>query len=296
MTLRDLEIFCEVCDTGNMTAAAEKLRISQSSISQVITGIEKEYGILLFERFSKKLYITEFGHILRDYAAHILFSFNEMQDRLRGFGIIKAICVGASVTVGTHILPEITKRFSEVRPDVKIKAVVANTHIIEEQILENKLDFALVEGNVFSPHIVSIPFLDDELVLVCGRASPLYCKKSIRKEELSELPYIIREEGSGTRELFSSVMNANGIPWEPIWICNNAEGIKNAVIAGIGVTVISRMLLEKELRSGELHIVNIENVEFKRKFKIIYYSNKYLSEPIRQFIGMVSKNFSCCGK
>lgn len=292
MTLRDLEIFCTVCDTNHMTAAAERLHISQSSISQVIADIENEYGIRLFERFSKKLYITESGHLLNDYARHVLFSFHEMNDRMRGAGVIKSIHVGASVTVGASLLPKITKDYSKIQPDVKIQAVVDNTSVIEEQILKNDLDLALVEGNVCNSHIVSMPFTDDELILVCGRSDPLYQKKIISKEEFSNLPFIIREPGSGTRELFSGVMNANGISWEPVWVCNNAEGIKNAVIAGIGVTVISRRLLEKELQSGELHAVKIEGIEFKRKFKIIYHRNKYLSDPILQLIELLKIMFS----
>lgn len=146
MTLRDLEIFCAVCDENNMTAAAEKLYISQSSISQVIANIENEFGVKLFERYSKRLYITESGRILQDYARHVLFSFNEMQDKLRGYGAIKVIHVGASVTIGTNLLPEITKVFSEFQPNVKIAAFVGNSSVVEEKILKNDLDFALVEG------------------------------------------------------------------------------------------------------------------------------------------------------
>lgn len=284
MTLRDLEIFCAICDADSMTAAAEQLHISQSSVSQAIANIEREYDVRLFERFSKKLYITGTGRLLRDYAQHILFSFQEMTDRLRGSGVLHTLHVGASITVGACLLAAIARDFAAVQPDVKIEAVVDNTSVIEEQILKNELDLGLVEGTVHSPYIVSTPFRDDELVLACGRFHPFYGKKFIGKEELSGLPFIVREKGSGTRELFVSVMNANGIPWAPIWVCNNAEGIKNAVIAGIGVTVISRMLLEKEVQSGDLHIVKIDGMEFKRKFHIIHHRNKYLSEPIRQFI------------
>lgn len=284
MTLRDLEIFCAVCDTGSMTAAAGRLHISQSSISQVIANIETEFGVRLFERFPKRLYITEAGRLLQDYARHVLVSFYEMTDRLRGSGVPHTLRVGASVTVGTCLLAAIVQNFASIRPDVRVEAVVDNTSAVEEQLLKNGLDLGLVEGTVRSPYLVSAPFMDDELVLACGRSHPLYGKKVIGRKELSGLPFIVREEGSGTRELFVSVMNANGIPWAPVWVCNNAEGIKNAVIAGIGVTVISRMLLEKEIQSGDLRTVLIDGIEFKRKFNIIYHRNKYLSDPIRQFI------------
>lgn len=284
MTLRDLEVFSAVCDTNSITAAAEQLHISQPSASQVIADIEKEYGVRLFERFSKKLYITETGRLLQDYARHILFSFHDMEDRLRGSGIMHTIHVGASVTIGTCLLSIITQNFNRIQPDIRIEAVVDNTSIIENQILKNDLDLGLVEGNVHHPKIVTTPFMDDELVLVCGKSHPFYGRKVIGKKELANLDFIIREEGSGTRELFVSVMNANGISWAANWVCNNAEGIKNAVAAGIGVTVISRMLVGKETAAGELYILKIDGIEFKRKFNIIYHCNKYLTDPIRQLI------------
>jgi Transcriptional regulator len=284
MTLRDLEVFIAVCETNNITAAAERLHIAQPSASQVIAGIEKEYGVRLFERFGKRLYITEAGRLLQDYARHILFSFYEMEDRLQGSGIIHTTHIGASVTVGTCLLSTITQNFRKVQPEIRIEALVDNTRIIENQILNNQLDLGLVEGNVHHPQIMATPFMDDELVLACGKTHPLYGKKMIGKKELSSLDFIVREEGSGTRELFVGVMNANGIPWTAAWVCNNAEGIKNAVIAGIGVTVISRMLLDKESTAGDIHILAIDGIEFKRKFNIIYHHNKYLTEPIRQFI------------
>lgn len=296
MTLRDLEIFCAVCDTNNMTAAAERLHISQSSVSQVITNIEKEYGICLFERFSKNLYITETGRLLQDYARHLISSFDEMTDRLHGFGVVHTIRVGASVTIGACLLTKIVQNFSKINPDVRIEAVVDNTSTIEEQILKNDLDVGLVEGNIHNSNLRSIPFMNDELVLVCGRSHPLYRKSIITQKELGGLPFIIREKGSGTRELFSSVMNASGVPWHPIWVCNNAESIKNAVIAGIGVTVISKMLLENEIKSADLHIVKIEDLTFKRDFHLVYHQNKYLSEPLRQLIDSClnsKKDLSC---
>ncbi len=284
MTLRDLEIFSAVCDTNNITAAAERLRISQPSVSQVIANIEQDFGVRLFERFSKKLYITESGRLLQDYARHILFSFYEMEERLRGSGVTHRIRIGASVTVGACLLSAITKNFAGLQPEIQIKAVVDNTSVIENQICANDLDLGLVEGNIHHPNIVATPFMDDQLVLVCGKSHPLYSKPIIGKKGLSNLAFIVREEGSGTRELFVSVMNSHGIPWEVTWVCNNAEGIKNAVIAGIGVTVISQMLVSKEIADGDLHLIKIDGMEFKRKFHIIYHCNKYLTDPIRQLI------------
>ncbi len=283
ITLRDLTVFIAVCDCGSITAAAAKLRIAQPSVSQVIADIEAEYQVKLFERLSKKLYLTDEGWKLLNYARHITELFLEMERDLHGSGGSRVLRVGASVTIGTCLLSGLTLQYLAANPEIRLEAVVDNTRIIEELILGNRIDFGLVEGSVHHREIVSRPFMDDELVLVCGKSHPLYGRPAIARAELAGLQFIVREEGSGTRELFASVMAANAIPWRPAWVCNNAEGIKNSVSAGIGVSVISRLLVAGEVQSGALGIVRIDGLDFKRQFNLIYHKNKFLAEPIKRF-------------
>jgi len=286
MTLRHLKIFITVADLGSMTAASEALFIAQPTVSQAVSELENYYGVKLFDRLSRRLYITEIGKQLLSYARHITALFEEIEQAMKNpdkSGIIK---IGASVTFGTYLLPKLVNEFANSYPSLQIKAVTKNTKDIESLITKNAIDFGVVEGVVHTPDIVSTAFMDDELVLVCGRSHPLYKAKSISPFDLSKLNFIVREQGSGTRELFESIMATNDIKWQLVWECNGSDGIKSAAINGIGVAVISQRLVENEVKAEELCTIKVDDLDFKRKFSIIYHKNKYLTEAMKAFFDL----------
>lgn len=286
MTLRHLKIFITVADCGSMTAAAKAMFITQPTVSQAVSELENYYGVKLFDRLSRRLYITEIGKHLLSYARHIIALFDEMEQAMKNPDLIGILKIGASVTVGAYLLPQLVHEFVNTYPSLQIQAVIKNTKDIEGLILKNVVDFGVVEGVVHNPDIVSTAFMDDELVLVCSMRHPLNGAKSISRFELSQLDFIVREQGSGTRELFESVMAANDINWRLVWECNGSDGIKSAVKNGIGVTVISKRLVEDEVKAKELCIIKVDDLDFKRKFSIIYHKNKYLTEAMKVFFDM----------
>jgi len=287
MTIRNLEIFVKVADCGSMTAAAEQLFIAQPTVSQAVSELEDHYGIRLFDRLSKRLYITEDGKNLLNYARHIISLSEEMdmamKDREKS-GIIK---VGASLTVGAELLPRLVNRFAKEYEKVKIHAVVKNTTEIENLILRNEIDLALVEGIIHNSNILSRPFMDDELVLVCGKAHPLYGEGNIILQEAVKYDFVVREQGSGTRELFESAMISHSASWNMIWECNGSDSIKSASVSGIGIAVISKRLVEQELNSGDLCIITIPGLDLRRKFSIIYHKNKYITGTMKAFMELI---------
>ena len=284
MTLRHLTIFLCVCDEGNMTAAGAKLYIAQPSVSQAIGELEKYYNIKLFERLGRKLFITMAGQKLMTYARHIVHLSKEAEDAMREINQNGVIRIGASVTVGTCILNDIIVEFSKHNPYVKIISAVNNTKIIEGMLMTDELDIGLVEGKIHSPGIKSQPFMDDELVLVTGTSHPLAKKTRVKLADIDNVDFIVREEGSGTRELFESVMASKSLNWQVAGVYNNAETIKNFISAGLGISVISRMAVEKEVNRKELVIINIEGLSFKRQFLIVYHKNKFISPILQKFI------------
>ena len=191
MTFRHLKIFIAVAQTGSMSAAARELYIAQPTVSQVIAEIENEYGIRLFERLSRRLYITREGRQLLDYARHITALFEEMERDLHYASRNRTLRVGATITVGSCVLPALVARFEAENPSDTVEVLVDNTRVIEEKILSSELDFGLVEGDVTEPDLLSRPVLRDELVLICAegirsaaglgspwqtwKASPLCC-------------------------------------------------------------------------------------------------------------------------
>ena len=289
MTLRHLKIFITVADLGSMTAAAKALYIAQPTVSQSISELEDYYGIKLFDRLSKKLFITEKGSQLLSYARHITDLVNEMEYVMKNPDKSGTIKVGASLTIGTYLLPELVNEFIRQYPFWQVKAVTKNTQDIEQLIIRNEIDFAVVEGMVHTPDIIANPFMEDDLLLVCGRKHKLYGIRSISLGELSGLRFIVREKGSGTRELFENMMAMNEIKWQPDWECNCSDVLKSAAVSGIGVAVISKLLVKKELETGELSGIKIDNIDLKRKFSVIYHKNKFLTNGMKAFMDLCYK-------
>ena len=289
MTIRHLKIFLAVVDTGSMTKAAKSLYITQPSVSQAIMEIEEYYNIKLFERLSKKLYITEAGEEFLSYARHIISLYEDMEQRMGQTRETSTLRIGASVTIGTHLLGQLSKEFLKNNKDVQIEAIVDNTSVIENKVLNSEVDFGLVEGIIHSEDIVNIPFMEDNLILICSPNHPMINKPYITLEELSQEELILREAGSGTRELFENTMLTQGQSLNIKWICNNSEAIKNAVMADMGISIISKMSVMREIEGGELHTIPIDGIKFKREFNIIYHKNKYVTEVMEKFWGICAR-------
>lgn len=289
MTLRNLRIFLAVADCGSMSEAAKKMNIAQPSVSGTIGEIEEQYGVRLFERLGRRLYITPTGTQLREYARHILSMYDAMEQRLKNADETDMLRVGATVTVGTCILGGVLQQYISETKNQPPQVVVDNTRVIEQHLLKSRLDVAVVEGKITSPDLVTQFMMYDPMVLVCASdRNPFGSKKSVRLADLRDIPFILREKGSGTREVFESVMPHINIQW----VCNNSEAILRGVEMGFGMTVISRRLASERLRSGALTELRVADAELNRQFHIVWHKNKYLSESMKQFINTCAR----CGE
>ena len=280
MTLRHFKIFVAVCDTMNMTSAAETLFMSQSAVSQAIAELEAHYGVRLFERLSRKLYLTQAGHRLLSYALHIIRMNTDVENEMKTLHENASIRIGASVTIGAHVLPKLVSLFNRMNPQTDIEVFEDNTERIENLILHDQVDIGLVEGETSSPDVLNRAFMNDELVLICAANHRFANLPFIEPYELEQERFIIREKGSGTRKTFEDKMSSNHLTWKAIWTCNNADTIKMAVAEGLGISVISKRAVVNEVSSGLLCQTAIKGIRFKRQFKIIYHKNKYFTEPI----------------
>ena len=284
MTIRHLQIFVAVADCGKMRAAAERLHISQPSVSQAVRELESYYNIKLFERLSQRIYITETGKKLLPYARHIIDSFETMEGFINDTSAGNVIRVGGSVSVGTRLLPPMIKSLENEVPDVDVCVIVDNTAAIEGKIQRSELDIAVVEGIVRSDELVKKDIYDDELVLVVGPEHELFNHPGIKLKELTKHALISRESGSVERNQFEQFLLAHDIKMKNKWSCSNTETIKKAVLNGEGIAILSRMVIEKEIAAGEVRVLNVENTRMKRKIKLIYHKNKYISQSMKQFI------------
>lgn len=287
MNIRHLKIFITVADCGKMSVAAEKLYISQPSVSQAIKEIEDYYGIKLFERLSKKLYITENGRLLLKYARHIVQSFDEMEAHLKNTGENISLRIGATVTVGTKLLSDIISRFEKNYKDVDTKITINNTNVIENLILNSDLDIGIVEGYVDNKDIIKKPIYKDNMVLVAGRNHKFYDRGAITIEELNGEDMIFREPESGSRQIFDNVLHDNNIEVNVKWNSTNTESIKEGIINGHGVGVLSTLMIQEEVKNGTLHIIDIDKVNISRDICVIYHKNKFISDHLKNFMGSI---------
>ena len=283
ITERHLRVFYEVCKHMNMTKASKELFVSQPAISKTIHDIEQDYGVKLFERWNKQLYLTPEGATLYEYskqAVNLLAAIDKSMQARNGKDIIR---VGASITIGTSILGEIAADFCAEHPSVKIEALVDSTPVIEQALLQGQIDLSFVEGRLASPEIKSETVGCTDIVLVVGRTHELYGQEGITLEDLSGRDFIVREKGSRTREKFSMEMERNNIRWNPAWECHNTQTIKNAVDAGLGIGVLSKLSVRKRLESGRFRALNVFDKPLELYIRMAYAENKYFSQNLTAF-------------
>ena len=242
MTIRHLRIFSAVAECGTMHAAARKLYLAQPAISTAISELEKHYHVKLFERLSKKLYITSEGKQFLFYANHILSLFNELEQQMNNSSAQAELKIGATITIGTCIIHHILNEFYTFYPNANVQVY-------------------------------------DEMILVCSPVHPFARTGQATLEEISLEKYIAREP-SVANELFVEYMSLHNLSVRYSWFCNNSETTKQAVANNYGVTVISRRIVAQELKSGALREVNIKDCQLIRKFQMLYHKNKFFSNPL----------------
>lgn len=289
MTIRHLRIFVTVVDCGKMRQAAELLYISQPSVSQAIQELENYYSVKLFERLAQKLYLTESGQKLLPYARHLIDSFDTMNVMMKNEGFSKTLRIGGSVSVGTYLLNDLIDELEKVDSDIELQIEVNNTSTIENMIKDSRLDVGIVEGVVTSQELIKIPICKDELVIIVGKAHHLYHKESVELSELQEEVWVSREKGSMSRNQYEQLLIERNYRMNHQWCCTSTETIKQAVIRGRGIAIISMMVIERELLDGVLRILPVKDVKVARDIQLIYHKNKFISQPLQHFIEICKK-------
>lgn len=287
MTIRHLKIFLAVCDGGcNTTRAAEALTMAQPAVSLALKELEQYYGVVLFDRVGRHLQITAAGKRLWEYASHITSLFDDMEKGMRDWDTFGLLRVGASITIGSQFLPNYVKAFYARHPGTEIRAVIEPSDRLEAQILSSDLDLALMEGMSHSPSLESEEYMEDHLVVICPARGRFVQGQTLTQEEFRSQKLLLREPGSGTRETFQRVMEEAGLSVEPIWEAMSTTALVNAVINGLGITVLPHRMVLGPLSKGLVISVRVEGLEFRRKYYIVRHRAKYLTASARAFLDL----------
>ena len=291
MTIRHMIIFRTVCENGyHSTKAAEVLHMTQPAVSLAIKELEQYYGVRLFDRIGRRLQITEAGQHFLQYAIHISDLFSDMETGLRDWDSKGILRIGASITIGSQFLPNYVKAFSEICPGIDVRVTVEQTERLEQKILANELDCALIEGVAHDTNIVSEAYMEDHLSVICGSDKGWTQGQNITIEEFEKQHFLLREKGSGTREVFDRIIAQAGIHIVPTWEAMSTTALVNAAINGLGISVLPHRMVLPALKQGLICTVKVQDLVFSRNFHIIYHKDKFLTASVKQFISLC-KNY-----
>ncbi len=285
MTLRHMNIFRAICENGyNTTKAAEILHMTQPAVSLAIKELEQYYGIVLFDRIGRRLRITEAGQHFLEYATHISSLFYDMEKELRDWDSFGILRVGASITIGSQFLPSYVKAFYNRYPGTEIRALVAPSDELERKILSNELDLALIEGIAHEPSIYSEEYMEDRLTVIFPANGSFRHGQQLSLDEFRRQKFLLRERGSGTREVFDRVTESAGFSATPVWEAMSTTALINAVINGLGISVLPSRMVLGPIEKGLVTAVSVEGLDFRRSFRIIYHKDKYLTSSAKRFL------------
>lgn len=291
MTLRHMIIFRTVYESDcNSTKAAERLHMTQPAISLAIKELEQYYGVRLFDRIGRRLKITDSGMLFLQYAIHITDLFEDMETGLRDWDSKGILRVGASITIGSQFLPGYVKAYAEICPGIDVRVVVEQSDSLEHKILTNALDFALIEGIPVDSRIVAETYMHDQLCVLCSPDKGWKQGQTITQEEFKKQRFLLREKGSGTRDVFDQVTARAGLHIVPAWEAMSTSTLINAAVTGLGIAVLPERMIQPALKSGRIITVNVENLDFRRSFYIIRHKDKFLMPAANKFISLCKGN------
>lgn len=287
-TLKQFKTFITVADYKKMSEAAKKLYISQPTVSQAISDLEKEYQTQLFERFPKELKITPAGQLLLNSAREIVAIQEHLEQSMKGINAMRPLRIGATLTIGNTLMGMLVEKLIQKHPDLDVTVYVESTKVIEHKLIHNELDIALVEGIIVCQNILTKPVLEDKLCIICGNKHPFAYKTSICIEDLRNQNFIMRTKGSGTREIFENIMLIHHIPFATKWECSSRCAIVDAVRHNLGLGVLSCRCVAEYVEKGDIIVCPIENVSMKRYFYLCHNLCRTFSSQMRNFADMVT--------
>jgi len=269
-----LKVFYTVALRLNFTKAATELYITQPAVSKHIQELEETYKTKLFERNGSKIALTAAGKILLKYTKSIFDIYREKDFEMSSFnkerqGLLR---LGASTTISQYIISPVLAHFHQKQKDIKVNLLNGNTEQIENALINKEIEVGIVEGQSKNQSIKYIPFLKDELVLVCNSKNPLVKQNEISVSDLKSMKFITRERGSGTLEVIEFALKKAGLKFSDLQIemqLGSTESIKSYLLNSDCFAFMSIHAVSKELKNKELIVLDVDNLLIERFFYII---------------------------
>ncbi|KFC80297.1 DNA-binding transcriptional regulator YeiE [Buttiauxella agrestis] len=281
ITLRQLEVFAEVLKSGSTTQASQMLALSQSAVSAALSDLEGQLGVQLFDRVGKRLVVNEHGRLLYPRVVGLLEQAIEVEQLFKEDN--GAIRVFASSTIGNYILPEMIAHYRRDFPTLPLEMSVGNSQDVINAVADFRVDIGLIEGPSHMTELVTEPWLEDELVVFAPPDAPLL-QQPVTLDTLAKQPWILREKGSGTREIVDYLLLSHLPQFHLGMELGNSEAIKHAVRHGLGISCLSRRVIAEQLESGSLVEVPVPLPRLVRTLYRIHHRQKHISNALLRFL------------
>ena len=296
LTLRQLQIFCSVAEHGSTTAAAAAVALSQSATSAAINELERMLGLELFDRFGKRLLLNDNGRSLLPQARVVLDGASAIQRWAReGETQLGAMRIGASTTIGNYLLPAILAGFERshahsARGTWQVQVEIANVARIVDGVAAFELDFGLIEGPCHHSELDVLPWFEDELMVVAGAGDPIIRRRGrVPIQVLREATWLLREPGSGTREIVNALLIPHLHHLKSGIEFGNSEAIKRATANRLGITCLSRAVVQDFLQSGALVALRTELPPLTRRLLMVIHRRKLRTHGLTKLLGYLDK-------
>jgi DNA-binding transcriptional LysR family regulator len=291
MNRNHLALFQAVAHAGSISGGAAAVRVSQPAVSRQIAELENELGVRLLDRLPRGCRLTEAGSILADYASRWQSLEKEAARAIEEYRGLKRgrLTVGASLTIGGYLLPGMLAEFHRRFPEIELQVEIGNTERINKALLAGTIELGLTEGPLEAEELESTVFFQDELVPIAPPDHPLLKKGGVTAREICREPILLREEGSGTRAVVERALRRRGITVQPLLSLASPEAIKNAVAEGMGVAIVSRLIVSLEVQAGSLGIIPVKDLSILRPLHLQRVRGRSLSPALAKFLEVVEK-------
>ncbi|GLI19779.1 LysR family transcriptional regulator [Tepidanaerobacter syntrophicus] len=289
MNIDFLKAFAAIAKTGSLTQAAEELFITQPALSQQIKQLENYFSIQLLERSNRGTSLTDAGRLLYDYSVRITDLFSELESKMDSLraSVEGSLTIGATSVVGGYAVPCSIFIFKEKYPETNLKLKVGNQTQVISDLKDEIVDVAVIEGDRVSGPFAIEEIATDDMTVIVPNKEPWNGKKYLLPEDFVKQPLIMREHGSGTRQVVENCLSSAGIDISSLNIVmelSSVDSIKAAVEAGHGISIMSKLALKKELHNKTLKAVDIKGITLKQKIYLAYKTEKAQSIVARAFI------------
>ena len=287
--LNQLRIFHSVAKNRSFTRAADELCLTQPGVSKHIRQLESHYNVKLFDRLAKEVALTQAGELLFQTTQNVFQLLEDAEARIQELtgAVGGKLTIGASVTMGICFLPAILRTFTTRYPGVEISLTIDLSRQVEERVLRNSIDLGLIGAPSNDRRLVAVPFLTDRLIVIVPPGHKWESRVSVTPEEVAEARVVVSGAGSGTRAFLEDRFGSMGLTFASTLEFGNTEGVKRAVEHGLGISIISTRMVEREVSAGLLVGLSLDGLNLERKFSYVYRRGKNLTAAAQRFLELL---------